>query len=39
MMELKEEDRMILPTVEAIKKEKIRPRAAEIDERAEFPFF
>ena len=38
MIALKEEDRMILATVRDIAKEKIKPRAAEIDEKAEFPW-
>ena len=38
MVELKEEDRMILTTVKNIALEKIKPRAAEIDEKAEFPW-
>jgi alkylation response protein AidB-like acyl-CoA dehydrogenase len=38
MIELDEEKRMILNTVEGICKEVIRPRAAEIDEKGEFPW-
>jgi len=37
MIELDEEKRMILNTVKQIVKEKIKPRAAEIDEKAELP--
>jgi len=38
MIELTQEQRMILNTVKDIAKEKIKPRAAEIDEKAEFPW-
>jgi len=38
MIELNAEQKMILATVKEIVEEKIRPRAAEIDERAEFPW-
>lgn len=38
MIEPKEEDRIILATVKDIAREKIKPRAAEIDEKAEFPW-
>ena len=38
MTEIREEDRMILNTVKNIAREKIKPRAAEIDEKAEFPW-
>ena len=37
MIELNEEQRIILNTVKQIVKEKIKPRAAEIDETGEFP--
>src|SRR4030043_2159348 len=37
MIELNKEQNMILDTVRQIAKEKIRPRAAEIDEKAEIP--
>ena len=38
MIELNAEQKMILATVKEIVQEKIQPRAAEIDERAEFPW-
>lgn len=38
MIELNEEQRMILNTVKDIAQEKIKPRAAEIDETGEFPW-
>jgi len=38
MIELNQEQRMILKTVRDIAREKIKPRAAEIDEKAEFPW-
>ena len=38
MIELREEERLILATVRDIAEEKIKPRAAEIDEKAEFPW-
>jgi alkylation response protein AidB-like acyl-CoA dehydrogenase len=38
MIETREADRMILRTVKNIAQEKIKPRAAEIDEKAEFPW-
>ena len=38
MIELSQEQRMILNTVKEIAREKIKPRAAEIDEKAEFPW-
>jgi alkylation response protein AidB-like acyl-CoA dehydrogenase len=38
MTALTEEDRMILDTVRDIAREKLKPRAAEIDEKAEFPW-
>ncbi len=38
MIDLSEEQRLILNTVKQIVREKIRPRAAEIDEKAEFPW-
>jgi len=38
MIEFTQEQRMILNTVKNIAREKIRPRAAEIDEKAEFPW-
>lgn len=38
MTETKAEDRMILKTVKDIAQEKLKPRAAEIDETAEFPW-
>ena len=38
MIELTQEQRMILNTVKDIAREKIKPRAAEIDEKAEFPW-
>jgi alkylation response protein AidB-like acyl-CoA dehydrogenase len=38
MIELTQEQRIILNTVKEIAQEKIRPRAAEIDEKAEFPW-
>jgi alkylation response protein AidB-like acyl-CoA dehydrogenase len=38
MIELTQEQRMILNTVKDIAQEKIKPRAAEIDEKAEFPW-
>ena len=38
MIELNEEQRIILNTVRQISQEKIRPRAAEIDETGEFPW-
>lgn len=38
MIELNEEQRMILNTVKEISQEKIKPRAAEIDETGEFPW-
>ena len=38
MIELSEEQRMILTTVKDISQKKIKPRAAEIDERQEFPW-
>ena len=38
MTETKAEDRMILKTVKDIAQEKLKPRAAEIDEKAEFPW-
>ncbi len=38
MIELTQEQRMILKTVKDIAQKKIKPRAAEIDERAEFPW-
>jgi len=38
MIELNSEQKMILETVRQIVKDKVRPRAAEIDERAEFPW-
>jgi alkylation response protein AidB-like acyl-CoA dehydrogenase len=38
MIELDEEQRLILNTVKQIAREKIKPRAAEIDEREEFPW-
>jgi alkylation response protein AidB-like acyl-CoA dehydrogenase len=37
MIKLSEEQRIILNTVKQIVQEKIKPRAAEIDEKAEFP--
>ena len=37
MIKLSEEQRIILNTVKHIVQEKIKPRAAEIDEKAEFP--
>jgi alkylation response protein AidB-like acyl-CoA dehydrogenase len=38
MIDLTQEQRMILNTVKDIAREKIKPRAAEIDEKAEFPW-
>ena len=38
MIELSQEQKMILNTVKDIAREKIKPRAAEIDEKAEFPW-
>jgi alkylation response protein AidB-like acyl-CoA dehydrogenase len=38
MIEPQEEDRMILNTVKDIAQEKIKPKAAEIDEKADFPW-
>jgi alkylation response protein AidB-like acyl-CoA dehydrogenase len=38
MIELSEEQKLILNTVKQIAQEKIKPRAAEIDENAEFPW-
>ena len=38
MIELTQEQRMILNTVKDIAQEKIKPRAAEMDEKAEFPW-
>jgi len=38
MIKLREEDRLILATVRDIAKEVIKPRAAEVDEKAEFPW-
>ena len=38
MVELTEEQEMMLKTVEKIVREKVAPRAAEIDERDEFPW-
>jgi alkylation response protein AidB-like acyl-CoA dehydrogenase len=38
MIELNQEQRMILDTVRSIAKEKIKPRASEIDESGEFPW-
>ena len=38
MIELTEEQRMILTTVRDIAQQKIKPRAAEIDEKQEFPW-
>ena len=38
MIELNEEQRMILTTVKDISQKRIKPRAAEIDERQEFPW-
>ena len=38
MIELSEEQRMILTTVKDISQKRIKPRAAEIDERQEFPW-
>jgi alkylation response protein AidB-like acyl-CoA dehydrogenase len=38
MIELTQEQRMILKTVKDIAQEKIKPRAAEMDEKAEFPW-
>lgn len=38
MIELTQEQRMILDTVKDIAREKIKPRAAEIDETGEFPW-
>jgi alkylation response protein AidB-like acyl-CoA dehydrogenase len=38
MIELNEEQRMILETVRNMAREKIKPRAAEIDEKQEFPW-
>ena len=38
MGDLSVEKRMILNTVKEIAKEKIKPRAAEIDEKEEFPW-
>lgn len=38
MINLNEEQRIILNTVNQIVQEKIKPRAAEIDEKAEFPY-
>jgi alkylation response protein AidB-like acyl-CoA dehydrogenase len=38
MIKLNQEQRMILKTVRDIAQEKIKPRAAEIDEKAEFPW-
>jgi len=38
MIELTQEQEMILKTVKDIAREKIKPRAAEIDEKAEFPW-
>ena len=38
MIELNEEQRMILTTVRDITQQKIKPRAAEIDEKQEFPW-
>lgn len=38
MIELNEEQSMILSTVRDIAQEKIKPRAAEIDDKAEFPW-
>lgn len=38
MLELNEEQRIILTTVRKIAKDHIRPRAAEIDEKEEFPW-
>ena len=38
MIELNEEQRIILNTVKQISLEKIKPRAAEIDEKGEFPW-
>jgi alkylation response protein AidB-like acyl-CoA dehydrogenase len=38
MIELKEEQRMTLTTVREITQERIKPRAAEIDEKQEFPW-
>jgi alkylation response protein AidB-like acyl-CoA dehydrogenase len=38
MIDLNQEQRLILTTVRNISREKIRPRAAEIDEKQEFPW-
>jgi alkylation response protein AidB-like acyl-CoA dehydrogenase len=38
MIELNQEQKMILKTVRDIAQKKIKPRAAEIDEKAEFPW-
>ena len=38
MIDLTEEQRMILTTVRDIAQQKIKPRAAEIDEKQEFPW-
>ena len=38
MIELNEEQRMVIATVRDITQQKIRPRAAEIDEKQEFPW-
>ena len=38
MIELNEQQKMILATVRQIAQEKIKPRAAEIDEKGEFPW-
>ena len=38
MIELREEQKLILRTVRDIAREKIKPRAAEIDEKKEFPW-
>ncbi len=38
MIELDQEQRMILDTVKMIAREKIKPRASEIDEKGEFPW-
>ncbi|RLC24639.1 MAG: acyl-CoA dehydrogenase, partial [Deltaproteobacteria bacterium] len=38
MIDLTEEQRMIFSTVRDIAREKLKPRAAEIDEKQEFPW-
>ena len=38
MIELNEEQRMVIATVRDISQQKIKPRAAEIDEKQEFPW-